>query len=83
MRKKLVPVFVPSLIAILLNGEEEKGGCLTKEEAEAIRDGSYSIMLPESMLEIMTDSRGYEDIDPDNCWEEYMEIRNSRERRAY
>ncbi|MEN6463878.1 MAG: hypothetical protein ABFD62_01730 [Syntrophaceae bacterium] len=83
MKKKLVPIFVPSLIAILLNGEEIKGECLTREEAEAIRDKSYSIMLPESMLEVMKENRGYQDINPDNCWEEYMEIRSAREHSAH
>ncbi len=80
MRKKLVPIFVPSLIAILLNGEEVKGDCLTREEAEAIRDSSYSIMLPESMLDVIKENRGYKDINPENCWEEYMEIRSAQER---
>ncbi len=82
MTKKLVPVYVPSLIAILLNREELKGECLTREEAEAIRDNSYSIMLPESMLDVMKENRGYQDINPDNCWEEYMRIRNAQERSA-
>lgn len=80
MKKKLVPIFVPSLIAILLNGEEQKGECLTREEAEAIRDMSYSIMLPESMLDVIRDSRGYQDINPEKCWEEYMVLRSARER---
>ena len=75
--KKLVPIFVPSLIAILLEGEEVKGDCLTREEAENIRDRSYSILMPESMLDVIKDNRGYQDISPENCWEEYMEIRSS------
>lgn len=80
MKKKYVPIFVPSLITILLNGEQTKGGCLTREEAEAIRDKSYSIMLPKSMLPIIGENRGYQDINPEKCWEEYMEIRINRER---
>jgi hypothetical protein len=80
MKKKLVPIFIPSLIAILLNGEDVKGECLTREEAEALRDNSYSIMLPESMLDVMKDNRGYRDINPENCWEEYMIIRSAQER---
>lgn len=80
MRKKLVPIFLPSLIAILLNGEKVKGECLTREEAETIRDRSYTIMLPESMLHIIKENRGYQDINPETCWEEYMEIRSARER---
>ncbi|MFT3736646.1 MAG: DUF2314 domain-containing protein [Rhodocyclaceae bacterium] len=41
--EKLVPVFIPALVAILVNAEDKKGEPLSKEEVIAIRDDAAEI----------------------------------------
>ena len=73
----LVPIFIPSLSAVLLAAERQKGSPLTKEEVLNIRDNSTSIMSPKSMVKSMAEKRGYEDIDPENCWDEWQLLRKT------
>lgn len=63
---------VPSLIAILLNRERAKGSPLTKEEVIDIRDTCKAIAVPPDVAQKMDEARGYLDIDPENCWDEWQ-----------
>ena len=73
--EELVIYCVPSLVATLLNREQAKGTPLTEEEVIQIRDTSPAIALrPETAREMDT-KRGYKDIDPDYCWEQWQEAR--------
>ena len=72
----LVPVFIPALVAILLNKEREKGSPLTVVEVMQIRDSGVCMMMPASRVGAMVESRGYADIDPENCWAEWQAIRD-------
>jgi hypothetical protein len=71
----LVPVYVISLRAALGLSENMKGEPLTEEEVLKVRDEAPCIVLPLSKKRLMDQSRGYEDIDPDNCWEEWQRFR--------
>jgi len=73
--EELAPLFIPSLSAILLAAEKEKGSPLSKEEVLNIRDNSNTIMTPKSLIESMAEERGY--IDPENCWNEWQILRKS------
>ena len=75
--EELVPLFIPALSAILMAAEEKKGSALTKEEVLSIRDNGTTIMTPKSMVKSMAEKRGYEDIDPENCWNEWQLFRAS------
>jgi hypothetical protein len=66
---------VPSLVAILLNRERAKGSPLTEEEVIQIRDNCEAIAVPPDVARKMDESRGYCDIDPENCWEEWQQAR--------
>ena len=72
----LVPVFMPSLVSILLGAEKRKGSPLTYEEVLQIRDQSTCVMLPTSQVSTIDDSRGYDDINPERCWEEFLRVRS-------
>lgn len=63
---------VPSLVATLLNRERAKGSPLTEEEVIQIRDNCAAIAVPADVARQMDESRGYLDIDPENCWEEWQ-----------
>ena len=65
-------VFVPALIVVLIDKEQERGRELTREEVEAIRDGATAIRLPEEAADDMIRARGYRDIDPENVWSEWV-----------
>ena len=71
----LVLVFIPALVAILRHHEIEKGAPLTEEEVIAIRDKSVCIATPQGMVRDLAESRGYEDIDPEDVWNEWQAVR--------
>ena len=71
----LVLFITPSLVAILLHAEREKGSPLTEVEVLDIRDNAPCIAVPRDILPRMIEHRGYEDIDPERCWEQWQEAR--------
>jgi len=71
----LVPVFMPALVAVLLNKDKAKGSPLTEAEVLKIRDACHVVMAPLDVARKMAESRGYEDIDPERAWEEWSAIR--------
>ncbi|MBB5850259.1 hypothetical protein ACFQ05_23900 [Amycolatopsis umgeniensis] len=71
----LVIEFVPSLIALLLAAERSKGSPLVEEEVFDIRDGATCIRTPRSLSEAMAEQRGYADLDPERCWEQWQAVR--------
>lgn len=75
--KHLVIVPVPSLVATLLRAERDKGGPLTESEVLAIRDKCPSVAMPVDVAAKVSAERGYDDIDPENAWEEWQAIRPS------
>lgn len=79
----LVLVYVISLRAALCLSENTKGEPLTEEEVLKVRDEAICIALPLSKKLLMDQSRGYEDIDPENCWEEWQRFRASEDANTY
>jgi hypothetical protein len=73
--ERLIPVFIPTLVSMLLRHERDKGAPLTEMEVIEIRDKSIAIMLRESIAREMARSRGYDDIDPERCWSEWQRVR--------
>jgi hypothetical protein len=71
----LVPVFTPPLVALLIHAEELNGSPLTRNQALAIRDNADCVMLPASAKAEMEEERGYPDIDPERCWEDWLIVR--------
>ena len=71
----LIPVFMPTLVSVLLHHEREKGSPLTEPEVIAIRDNSVAVMLPRSAAIEIAQKRGYDDIDPEQCWAEWQRVR--------
>ena len=72
----LVPIFVPALVVLLKNREEEKGAPLTEDEVSEVRDRATVVVVKRSRADEMTKSRGFPDIDPLNCWEEWQVVRD-------
>jgi hypothetical protein len=70
---------VPSLVATLLNRERAKGTPLTEAEVIEIRDNCPSIAMTRDAARKVDESRGYLDIDPENCWEEWQRAREELE----
>lgn len=73
----LVPVFMPPLVAVLAQHERQKGSPLTEDEVLAVRGKSVVMMMRESIAEQMAQKRGYRDIDPQACWQEWQKARES------
>ena len=72
---ELVPVFTPALVALLIQAEELNGSPLTPNQVMAIRDNAHCVMLPPSAKAEMEEERGYADIDPERCWEDWSIVR--------
>src|SRR5690242_5916345 len=71
----LVPVFMPPLANMLALAEKKKGSPLAETEVEAIRGKSLCIMMRVADAEKMNESRGFVDVNPDNCWADWHRLR--------
>lgn len=72
---------MPALSALLIRAEDIKGSPLTIDEVNKLRDEAPAIMLPVSAKKTMTESRGYEDIDPKNAWYDWQILRREMGRK--
>ncbi|HBE20162.1 MAG TPA: hypothetical protein DEG17_25850 [Cyanobacteria bacterium UBA11149] len=69
----LIPVFIPALILLLVHQQKKIGRPLTKHEVLYIRDNGVSIMMKTSHATAIDKKRGYSDLDPNLCWEQWCE----------
>jgi hypothetical protein len=76
----LVPVPIPALGVLLLNLEKQKGAPLSEQEVLHARDKAVCMMLPLSKKRLMDEKRGYEDINPENAWQEWQAFRAEAQR---
>lgn len=70
----MIVLFIPSLISLLVSKAEEKGSPLTEEEVLAIRDNATAIITDAEGVLAVAERRGYQDIDPEHCWEEWLDF---------
>ncbi len=77
----LVPVFMPALVVLLVHAEDQKGAPLTNDEVHLIRDNGTCVMMGADAAGRMDDSRGYRDIDPENCWHDWQMARRDMGRK--
>jgi hypothetical protein len=73
--ENLVTVYNPSLATLLLAAETDKGSPLSEREVLGIRDSATVLKLPAETAAQMEKQRGHKDIDPENCWTEWQELR--------
>jgi len=73
--EETIIVHIPSLVATLLDAERRKGAPLDESEVLEIRDTSPARAIRPGELPALIDRRGYEDIDPEDCWAEWCEAR--------
>jgi len=72
---QLTRVFMPSLVSVLRYYERNKGSALTEQEVIAIRDKAVAVLILKSTKTKILKNRGYEDIDPERCWEQWQKVR--------
>lgn len=72
MGDRLIITHIPSLVATLLNKERAKGAPLTREEVETIRDDAPAKVLTPEQRTAVDEGRGYDDIDPEQTWEDWQ-----------
>ncbi len=73
--EELVITHAPALVAVLLKAETDKGKPLTESEVIKIRDSASCIVMPIAVKLKVEESRGYQDIKPENVWVEWQEVR--------
>ncbi|MEX9601698.1 hypothetical protein AB7W80_12335 [Providencia rettgeri] len=71
-------VFIPSLIALLESKESEAGYELTQSEVESIRDNATTVELPSEIVDDMDKSRGYQDLNANNVWNDWLIYKKNR-----
>jgi hypothetical protein len=71
----LVPVFVPPLALVLAHAETTGKRRLTQGEVIGIRDKAVCIMMKREDTATMTKSRGYRDVEPEDCWADWHRLR--------
>jgi len=79
--EQLVPVFIPALGPLLIRAEDLKGEPLSRDEVIRIRDKAACIMMRIEDARKLNESRGYRDIDPENCWFEWQQLRRELSRK--
>ena len=79
--KELVPLFIPALGAILISAEDKKGSPLSEQKVIKTRDSSTVIMVSQEHAVKIAESRGYADIDPENCWYDWQMLRRKLDRK--
>jgi len=72
---EFVPTFIPALALLLRQAEQAKGSPLTRAEVLQVRDKGTCMMLRSSIALEMEEKRGFRDIDPEDCWEEWQTLR--------
>lgn len=73
--EELIIAPVPALVAVLLNLETQKGTDLTEVEVLIARDKATCIAMPLHAHRAIVEARGYDDIDPENVWAEWLEFK--------
>ena len=71
----VIPVFMPALVILLRDAERIKKRPLKKREVLKIRNKGIVVMIRTSRARGLAETRGFEDIDPRNCWEEWCQFR--------
>jgi hypothetical protein len=73
----VIPVFVPTLRAILEALQSERKKPLTKKQVETIRDDGVCIAMAARDAQRLERERGYADLDAELVWEQWKAIRGS------
>ena len=67
-----IPVFIPTLAALLSAAEQQRERPLTRQEVEAIRDEATTLTMELEDAMGMERSRGYADLEPRRAWEQWQ-----------
>jgi len=70
-------VFIPSLSALLAEKEMKLGRPLTETEVKVVRDAATVTVMPTSDHSTHSSVRAYDDINPNNAWQEWQRLRKS------
>jgi hypothetical protein len=70
-------VFIPSLSALLAEKEMKQGRPLSETEVKVIRDTATVTVMPPSDHNTHSSIRTYDDISPNNAWQEWQRLRKN------
>lgn len=68
-------VFTPSLVSLVARAERLKGSPLTEAEVLEVRNKAVGLVMPAEASAQIVQRRGYGDLDPDKCWEQWQVVR--------
>jgi hypothetical protein len=68
--------YVPALVSVLAAAEEQKGGPLSEAEVLSLCERAIVLAVPAVMARTLEEGRGYRDLDPARCWDEWQQQRH-------
>jgi hypothetical protein len=77
---KIILVFIPSLLATLINREDAKGSPLTEAEVLSIRDKAPVVAATDEQFKPVEEARGYKDLDAEDVWRAWQSYRDRNEK---
>ncbi len=78
-----VPVFIPPLATLLAKAELSANRALTATEVEAIRDQAVCLMKSADERDLLTEARGFRDVDAADWWADWHRLRVQLTGRGY
>lgn len=75
MSDALVPLFVPPLATLLADATRKKGRRLDEADVKRVRDSATVMMVKKGEAAAMLASRGFRDVDPEDCWRDWHRLR--------
>jgi hypothetical protein len=78
--EKIILVFIPSLLATLINREDAKGSPLTESEVLSIRDKAPVVAATNEQFKPVEEARGYKDLNAEDVWREWQGYKEQRQR---
>jgi len=70
--EKMVEVFIPALVTLLVKAEKLAKKPLSRKEVLQIRDNATVIVTPLSAMPALLKSRGYYDLYAPEAWEQWQ-----------
>lgn len=72
-----IPTIIPSLVAMLLAAEREKGDALAEAEVDRVVDEAPAIAMSADDVRTLERMRGYADIEPRRAWAQWQLVRST------
>ncbi|MEL6339008.1 MAG: hypothetical protein AAFQ65_03825 [Myxococcota bacterium] len=71
------PYVMPSLVAMLVSAEKQKGSPLSESEVASLVENAPAMMIEQEKIRELERARGYADIEPERAWDQWQLVRET------